>query len=65
MESEGRAWERDLGRCPWFERAHRFPGFDPEGICDRGCYDEPACQTCEPSGGWPSHPRPAEQVDHA
>jgi hypothetical protein len=35
----------DLADCPWYRGV---------GICDRGCLSEPACQTMEPEGGWPS-----------
>lgn len=48
---------RDLGLCAYYARANGFPGHDPEAICSMGCTDEPQCQTCEPNGGWPSHPR--------
>ena len=39
--------------CPWYRRCNKLPGFDPEGICDSGCREEPSCQTDEPYGGWP------------
>lgn len=30
-------------RCPYYQR---------EETCDRGCHEEPECQTCEPREGW-------------
>lgn len=44
----------DLGDCPYFASANRLPGFDPAAVCGHGCYEEPACVTCEPEDGWPS-----------
>lgn len=35
----------DYDTCPYFRRWFRLPGFDPEGICAFGCYDEPTCVT--------------------
>lgn len=43
----------DLGGCPYLARYHGVDGADPNGICNRGCYDEPECVTCEPDDGWP------------
>ena len=39
--------------CPYFNRYHRQPGFDPHAICIYDCREEPLCVTDEPSVGWP------------
>ena len=39
--------------CPYFARCFRVPGYDPDGICNQGCREEPACMTDEPLDGWP------------
>lgn len=61
--------DTDLSDCPYFRRGQ--PGADPDGTCSYGCYDEPACQTSQPSGGWPlarirsEHPRPDDEDGEA
>ena len=58
MHAEDDGW---MGDCPWFLRCTKTPGHDPEGICDRGCYSEPECQTCCPGvepDGWGPAPSP-------
>jgi hypothetical protein len=32
-----------MTQCPYFEH---------QGVCDRGCHQEPVCVTDQPSGGW-------------
>lgn len=44
-------WYVDLSTCAYFRRG--LPGADPHGTCSFGCRDEPECQTCRPSEGWP------------
>ena len=41
----------DLG---YFDDESTCPYYTQTGAktCDRGCYDEPQCQTCHPSEGW-------------
>jgi hypothetical protein len=46
--------EEDLSSCAWYQRVTETPGADPNGTCSFGCREEPACQTSEPDGGWPS-----------
>ena len=51
--------EDDLGLCPYNLRSYpNHPRHDPTGICDQMgiCEraEEPQCQTCEPTEGWPS-----------
>lgn len=40
--------------CPYFARFYSLPGYDPQAVCTFGCWDEPACVTGEPKGGWPA-----------
>ena len=43
--------ESDLSDCPYYRRGRGGPD---DGVCDRGCHDEPQCVTCVPGeGGWP------------
>lgn len=43
--------QSDLSDCPWYQRCL---GNNDDGVCDRGCYDEPQCETCTPGDeGWP------------
>lgn len=43
--------QNDLSDCPWYQRCL---GNNEDGTCNRGCYDEPQCETCIPSDdGWP------------
>ena len=44
IEWEDEEDEPDLSSCPWFQRT---------GTCSFGCQEEPACETCIPSDGWP------------
>lgn len=46
-------FDGDLSDCPWFQRTIGNPDADPHGVCSYGCEDEPRCQTCIPSDGWP------------
>ena len=41
-----------FAECPYY--------LDRSASCDRGCWDEPECVTCEPRGGWPDPPGPRE-----
>lgn len=41
----------DRGTCPYLRRGES--GQDPQGICDRGCHEEPSCMT-DRWGPWPS-----------
>lgn len=52
---EDRQGAVDLSGCDYYRGV---------GICSSGCREEPACQTGEPHGGWPSTRavRPATEV---
>lgn len=52
------AYHADLSDCPYYQR--RFVGGN--GICNYGCSEEPECQTCEPSGGWPEAKRTTQAL---
>lgn len=34
-----------LEDCPFFARMHELPGYDPKGVCNHGCWEEPRCMT--------------------
>lgn len=56
IEDTDREMAADLGGCGWYLRQQGVEGYE-DATCSFGCYDEPSCETCEPTGGWPSsHP---------
>lgn len=50
--------ELNLGSCPWY-LTRGLPDSQRQR-CDFGCWDEPACETNEPDGGWPEAPASGE-----
>lgn len=44
--------EVNLGGCPWY-LTRGLPDSHRQ-TCTFGCWSEPACETGEPDGGWPT-----------